>query len=308
MSEQSRTITLIGSGIMGTGMAINLLKKNHSVRLFTRKKKSWDQFSQEQKDLLNSTFCSQHLNLKDALEGSELVILCLTEDEVVEELFFAEDFLKASPKWIVDTGTTSPELTLKMWNSCKDRKILFLDSPMTGSKLAAESGQILFMVGGDPTQIQELKYFFDTCGKKTIHCGAVSSGQRAKIALNMIQAGLFQVYTEGFLLAEKDGIDSNTFMEIMENSAGASPLLSFKMRSVLNQDYSAHFALKNMNKDLNHAMRRARELKVVLPVATQLKPIYEAGLLAGFGEEDFCSLAKVNRLWNTKSFYKTEIS
>jgi 3-hydroxyisobutyrate dehydrogenase len=305
MTIKPKNIAILGSGIMGEGLAINLLKAGHTVRLFVRSIKLWKDLPKDLQEVLNSKNCSQHLSLRESIFGSELIVLCLTEDEIVEQIFFNPDLLKANPKWIIDTGTTSPELTMKMYESCNQRGIQFLDSPMTGSKMAARNGQILFMVGADEVQIKELQFFFEACGKKTIHCGSIGSGQGAKIALNMIQAGLFQIYIEGFILAEKEGIDPKIFLDIIENSAAASPLLSFKLNSVLNQDYSAHFALKNMNKDLNHAMKRSREHHIVLPVASQLKPIYEAGILAGFEEEDFSSLAKVNQLWNTKSIYKT---
>lgn len=300
MTIKPKNITILGSGIMGVGLAINLLKAGHTVRFFVRSIKLWKDLPEDLQEVLNSKNCSQHLSLRESIIGSELIVLCLTEDEIVEQIFFNPDLLKANPKWIIDTGTTSPELTMKMYESCKQRGIQFLDSPMTGSKLAAQNGQILFMVGANPNDTKDVHFFFEVCGKKTIYCGSVSAGQRAKIALNMIQAGLFQIYMEGFILAEKEQLDLKVFMEIIENSAATSPLLSFKMSHVIKKDYSTHFALKNMYKDLNHAMQRSKELHAILPLSSQLQKIYESGILAGFSDEDFSSLAKVNQSWNSK--------
>jgi 3-hydroxyisobutyrate dehydrogenase len=285
-----KTVAIIGTGIMGRGMAMNLKKNGVRLRLFSR---SPDRIAD-----LRDENCSIFTSISEAATGSNLTILCLTEDDVVRMAFFESGLLDAHPGAIIDTGTTSPDLTLEMADAAQAAGIPFLDAPMTGSKLAAASGQILFMVGGDPSWIETFRFFFDACGKNVIHCGPVSSGQRAKIALNMIQAGLFQIYLEGFHLAFRDGIDAGTFMEILRQSAAASPLLEFKLGCVLNRNFEPHFALKNMNKDMNHAMKRAQKLHTAIPLSSVLKSIYDAGMAAGQADEDFCSLARIMETLN----------
>ncbi|TGN10453.1 NAD(P)-dependent oxidoreductase [Leptospira ilyithenensis] len=298
MQNKSKTIAMIGAGIMGSGMAARLLIHGHKVRLYARSPEKLDLLPEDIKTIVKGPSAEIFDSISSAVTGADLVVLCLTEDDAVRNAFFRNGLLDVRPNHIIDTGTTSPELTLEMFTSAKSQGIVFFDSPMTGSKLAAQSGQILFMTGGDRKGIEELNYFFEACGKKTIHCGPVGSAQRAKIALNMIQAGMFQVYMEGFQLATKDGISASTFFDILKQSAASSPLLEFKLGNVMRKDYSAHFTLKNMNKDRNHAMQRAKELKAVLPLSSALKSIYEAGMGQGLEDEDFCSLAKVNELLN----------
>ncbi len=290
---------MIGTGIMGSGMAANLVTGGHFVHIYMRSPEKLNSFPENIKQKLNGPGVRIFSDIRSASEGADLAVLCLTEDEVVRNAFFDSGLLEAKPTYIIDTGTTSPELSLEMAAAADKKGISFLDSPMTGSKLAAESGQILFMVGGEKSAMEELGFFFSVCGKNAVHCGPVSSGQRVKIALNMVQAGLFQVYLEGFQLALKEGASGSQFLEILKQSAAASPLLDFKMGCVMKKDYSPNFALKNMNKDMNHAMQRAKELHSVLPLSSSLKSIYEAGMAAGFGEEDFCSLAKISEGWNS---------
>ncbi|MBW7857665.1 MAG: NAD(P)-dependent oxidoreductase [Leptonema sp. (in: Bacteria)] len=280
-----KTIAMIGVGIMGRGLTLNLKKAGHRLKLYTRSPNKVQNLIDEK--------CSLHSTIQEATQSVDLVILCLTDDEVVHHAFFNEHLLENRPPIIIDTGTTSPDLTLTMYQSAKDANISFLDSPMTGSKLAAESGQILFLVGGDVSVYESLDYFYKACGKNSVHCGPISSGQRAKIALNMIQAGMLQVYLEGFHLASKDGISSTTMIDLLMQSAAASPLLDFKLKSVLTENYEAHFALKNMNKDMNHAMNRAKQNHASLPLSSTLKSIYDAAMAAGYSELDFCSLAKI---------------
>ncbi len=285
-----KTISIIGVGIMGRGMAINLQKKGYHLKLYNRTLEKIQDLKNSKTIITNS--------LKEAVEHTDITVLCLTEDSVVESIFFSSDFLNAKPKVVIDTGTTSPELTLRIYEEAQKRNFRFFDAPMTGSKNAALEGQILYMMGGTEEDYEAGKDVFETCGKLTIQCGPVSYGQRAKIALNMIQAGLYQIYLEGFMLAKKQGVDFDVLFEILKNSAANSPLLNFKMNAVKNRDFSTHFSLKNMNKDLNHALKQAINYQVFMPLTMSLKSIYNAGMNAGLSEEDYCSLVKINEHFN----------
>ncbi len=285
-----KQISIVGVGIMGRGMALNLQKKGYSLRLYTRN-------LSKIKDLENDrTHISS--SLKECVDNSDIVILCLTDDSVVEKHFFDNDFLNSKLKVVIDTGTTSPQLTLRMYEESKKKNFRFFDAPMTGSKNAALAGEIIYMMGGSDEDFEAGKEVFESCGKLTIRCGPVSYGQRAKIALNMVQAGIYQVYLEGFMLAKKQGIDFPVLYEILKNSAANSPILNFKIISAKNRDFSPHFALKNMNKDINHAIFQSLFYQVSLPLCSNLKTIYNAGMNANYGEEDFCSLAKINEELN----------
>lgn len=285
-----KTISIIGVGIMGRGMAINLQKKGYQLKLYARNPEKIADLKNEKTLITNS--------IKEAIQDNDITVLCLTEDYVVESIFFNKEFLETPQKVIIDTGTTSPDLTLKMYEEAKKRGFRFFDAPMTGSKNAALSGEIIYMMGGTDEDYEAGKDIFLNCGKITIRCGPVSFGQKAKIALNMVQAGLYQVYIEGFMLALKQGVDFQVFFDILNNSAAKSPILDFKIKSAKNRDFSPHFALKNMNKDINHAIRESLKHQVSLPLCSNLKTIYNAGMNQNFGEEDFASLIKINEELN----------
>ncbi|MCC5815573.1 MAG: NAD(P)-dependent oxidoreductase, partial [Leptospira sp.] len=187
-----KTIAIIGTGIMGRGMAVNLAKEGHQVRAYARNPKKIRDLerSHPQIRVLES--------IAQATNESDLTILCLTTDESVEGAFREI----TGTKTILDTGTTSVDLTLKMNLESKEKGIRFFDCPMTGSKLAAESGEILFMLGGASEEATEFHYFLDACGKKTIYCGGIGMGQKVKFALNMVQAGIYEVLLEGLDLAK----------------------------------------------------------------------------------------------------------
>ncbi|MEI7011639.1 NAD(P)-dependent oxidoreductase [Leptospira licerasiae] len=282
----SRKIAIIGTGIMGRGIANNLSSKGHTLQLFARN-------PEKIKDL-QSDRVFIHENIKDAVKDSEIIILCLTEDHVVEESVFSSGLLETNAKYVIDIGTTSPSLTLKLNNTFHKHNISFIDAPMTGSKNAARDGQILFMVGAkSQDEIQDISFIFEICGKNTVYCGNIGDGQKAKIALNMVQAGIFQVYMEGFSLAKSQGINPSILKSILEQSAAKSGISEFKFPFVFSGNYETHFALKNMYKDLKHALALGKESGTILPLCSGLDEIYRSGIEAGLGEKDYCSLNEV---------------
>ncbi|TGJ99314.1 NAD(P)-dependent oxidoreductase [Leptospira semungkisensis] len=284
MSE--RTIAILGTGIMGRGIANNLSAAGHKLHLFARSPEKIKDMESPTRKIFGDIF--------EAAKDREILILCLTDDSSVENAVFHSKLLEAKPKYVIDMGTTSPALTQRLSNEFQKQGAKFLDAPMTGSKNAARDGQILFMIGArSQEEISEIHFILDLCGKNTVYCGNVGDGQKAKIALNMVQAGIFQIYMEGFLLAEKQGISSETLKEIIQQSGAKSGISDFKFPFVFSGNYETHFALKNMHKDLKHALAIASETKTVLPLSSQLDPIYQEGIQAGLGEKDYCSLNEV---------------
>jgi len=277
-----KTIAIIGTGIMGRGMALNLAKEGHFVRAYSRSLEKIQDLETISPQI--QTFTS----IEKATKDSDLTILCLTTDSIVEEAFEKIN----NTKHILDTGTTSLELTEKMWKKSQERGASFFDCPMTGSKLAAESGEIVFMFGGSQEEAAEFKYFLDACGKKTIYCGRIGNGQKVKIALNMVQAGIYEVLLEGLDLAKWLGLDAKTYYDAIDNSAAKSGISQVKLSRAIQGNFETHFSLKNMYKDILHAMNEANRLGLDLPLCKNLEPIYKKGVDYGFAEEDFLSILK----------------
>lgn len=286
-----KEICIIGGGIMGQGMAYRSLQAGHKVYVFARNPEKL----RSSKEPIGQW--NEHPNLKISNEWadlpmhSDLSILCLTRDEVVWEHFLHS--LQKSPKFILDTGTSSPEITKRMFDEANKQNIEFADSPMTGSKLAARDGQILFMFGGEEKQINDLSFFYKNTSKAVVHCGPVGFGQKAKLALNLTQAGLLQVYLEGWELAKHAGISWPTYQTILSQSAAHSALFQFKFSQIQSGDFEPHFSLKNMHKDVEHALHLASEERLSLPLSEGLESIFQKAMDLGLSEEDFASLSKV---------------
>ncbi|MDX1958427.1 MAG: NAD(P)-dependent oxidoreductase [Leptospiraceae bacterium] len=286
-----RTIAFIGVGIMGIGIVNNLKKTGAKLRLYARNKEKILSLSDSRTEVFDKP--------SDAVLGAEFIILCLTDDDSIRKEFYGGGILENAKGIILDFGTTSPELTSELNQVCKENGLCFIDSPMSGSKNAARDGQLLFMVGTDSKNcLDSCKFFYDVISKKLILCGASGQGQLAKIALNMIQAGILQSYMEGFILAKKSGVEFSILQEIISESAAKSGISDFKLNTISKRDFSPNFSLKNMNKDLNHALKLAMKLNASLPLSNVLKSVYDDGMNCGFGEEDFSTLMKVNEQRN----------
>lgn len=280
------TIAFIGVGIMGRGIVKNLKKLNFPLRLYARNPKKIQDLEDENTRIYSA---------ETIIENVEYTILCLTEDESIQKFLIDSNYFDKARGYLIDFGTTSLEMTRYVQHNCRLRNIRFLDSPMTGSKLAAENAQIVFMVGADTEEdFLACEFIWKAVGKKIIRCGTVGTGQLTKIALNMVQAGLLQVYMEGLMLAKKIGVEEKIFWETIENSAARSGISDFKGKCIQERDFEPNFSLKNMNKDLNHAIKLALQTHTSLPLSFVLKSIYESGMAKGLGELDFASLLQIN--------------
>lgn len=268
---------------MGRGIALNLKKAGHTLRIHARNRAKIE-------DLLDAKV-SHFTNAAAAAEGAELTIICLTDDNVIRENILTDEFLATIKGIVIDVGTTSPGLTSEMHKKFMGRGVRFFDSPMTGSKTAANEGQIFFIVGGSEQDIADTKYFYDACSRGHVRCGDVGDGQRAKIVLNMVQAGTLQMFIEGLSLASKIGIKAEAMKSIIENSAARSGLSDFKGPFILSKNFETHFSVRNMNKDLNHAMHLALGCNAELPLSFSLKGVFDRAMNSGHADSDFCAIA-----------------
>lgn len=286
---KEKTIAMIGTGIMGRGMAVNLAKAGHRLRLYAR---SPEKLADLKEAGMETFGCPG-----DAVEGADVTILCLTEDDVVRSTVRFGGILEKARGCVIDTGTTSPDLTLEMHRWFAGKGVSFFDAPVTGGKIGAQNGTLVFMVGGE-TSMEEGRFLFESCGKKAIHCGGVGDGQRIKIILNMVQAAQVQALAEGVVFTRKLGLDPAVYADAVSSSGIQSALADAKLAQMAKSDFAPRFTVRNMNKDLNHAARMAAKTSTVLPLAQTTKTIFDAAMNGGESEMDYGALIKTNERLN----------
>ena len=279
----------LGLGIMGYPMARNLLQAGHDVAL-------WSHTTAKARELAGAAggrFCATPA---EVAEDAECVFLCVGDSQMSEELILGENGLGSTAKpgaVIVDASTVSPSSSRAIGKKLGAKGVHFLDAPCTGSKPGAEGGTLTFMIGGDKEVFDRVRPFFEPMGKQLYYCGGAGMGLHAKLTQNLILSNILQAFNEGMVLATKAGVDPELMLEVLNNSAAKSGLISFKAPYVFRGDFSTNFSVKWMHKDIGLMLESAGELDVPLPLTGLTQQMFRAAIAKGHGEEDICSTIKV---------------
>ena len=276
-------IAFLGLGIMGRPMAANLVKAGNEVRVWNRTPKDVEG--------------AQHAATPaEAASGADLVWMCVSDTKAVERVLFAGDGVEKSLRpgmVVVDSSTISPVETLKFAERVRAKGADYIDAPITGSKIGAESGQLIFMVGAREETLKKLEPVFMQMGKKIVHMGEVGKGQASKISLNLQIACIYQGFIEGFTVATKLGVNEEKFVELVQSTMVRSGVVDYKAPFVLKRDYSPNFPLRLMRKDLHLVRDAAKEIAVELPALESVMEIYDEAQNAGYGDEDYAATLRL---------------
>jgi len=172
---------------------------------------------------------------------------------------------------------------------------MYLDAPVWGSKDHAANGLMTIVIGGDPSLAGKCREPFSFFGLNTIHVGKIGDATKMKFIVNMVQAELVQVLAEGLVFGEKMGFHADKILEVLDTRGVASPLFHLKGRAMARGDFSRSLALKYVHEQLQMVMTAARLMGLNLPAAEAATKVYEQGVKAGWGEEDFSAVIKVLR-------------
>jgi len=264
---------------MGRPMAENLAKAGHDVTVWNR----------TPRDVPGAVTAATPA---EAVKDKEAVWICVSDTKAVEQVLFGPQGAAeglATGTIVVDSSTISPSASLTIMESLKERGCEFLDAPMTGSKIAAESGQLIFMVGGNSHSIERIEPLFRAMGKKIIHMGDNGKGLAAKLAQNMNIVFIYEGLCESLTLARKLGVAPEKMFELISASMIRSGVAEYKQPFILNHDYSPNFPLRLMHKDIHLMLDAGQENGVDLPGLTKIDEIYEEASRAGFDDLDYAA-------------------
>lgn len=279
----------LGLGLMGYPMARNLLRAGNEVALWSHTAAKARQLAQDE----GGVYCATP---REAAARADCVFLCVGDSAMSEQVICGPDGVieGARPGTVVaDTSTISPKVSRRIGRALASRGVDLLDAPCTGSTPGAEGGTLTFMIGGDAAVLEKVRAHFEPMGKRLYYCGGPGMGLHAKLTQNLILSNLLQAFNEGMVLAAKAGVEPRLMLEILENSAARSGMISYKAPYVFRRDFKANFSTKWMHKDVGLALETGRELGVPLPLTGLNQQLFQAALAEGLGEEDMCSTIKV---------------
>jgi 3-hydroxyisobutyrate dehydrogenase-like beta-hydroxyacid dehydrogenase len=167
----------------------------------------------------------------------------------------------------------------------------FVETPFTGSKDGAEAGKLIFYAAGDPEDVRRAEPLLLQIGSRVFHFGPVGAASDVKLAMNLMIANIMQAMVEAFALVRASGVDRTTFEEAYRLNASWCGLSALKLPKLMAQDYSPHFSVKHMSKDMGLAIRRAEELGVPLPHTGHVAGLLRQAVAQGLGDWDFSALA-----------------
>jgi 3-hydroxyisobutyrate dehydrogenase/2-hydroxy-3-oxopropionate reductase len=281
-------VAFLGLGIMGTGMATNLVKAGHEVTVWNRT---------PGKTIEGARTAATPA---EAAQGAEVVWMCVSDTAAVESLLFGRDGIEQSltPGMIVaDSSTISPAATMKFAERVRARGADYVDNPVTGSKIAADAGSLVFIVGGAEASIERLKPLYAAMGKVFFRVGGTGKGQSAKIAMNLQIALIYEGFAEGLTLAAKLGVDAETLLPLIQASMIRSGVVDYKAPFVLKRDFTPNFPMKLMHKDIKLMLDAAKESRVKLPALETVEEIYDVAVEDGNGDLDYSAIITLLEKW-----------
>jgi 3-hydroxyisobutyrate dehydrogenase-like beta-hydroxyacid dehydrogenase len=153
------------------------------------------------------------------------------------------------------------------------------------------------MIGGSQAVFERVRPYLEAMGKRHFYCGGPGLGLQAKLSQNLILSNLLQAFNECMVLAAKGGVDPALMLDILDNSAAKSGLVSAKAPMVLRRQFDTTFSVKWMHKDIGLMLDSAAELNVPLPLTALTRQMFQAAISSGHGEEDIASTIKVLEKW-----------
>ena len=283
-------IAFIGLGNMGGGMAANLVKAGHRVNAFDL---SADALARAQENG-GATFTS----VRDAVDGVDAVVSMLPNGSIVDSVF-ENDVLGHAPTGAVllDCSTIDVDTARKVTADAVAAGYDMVDAPVSGGIAAANGGTLTFMVGGTDTAFTRAEPILSAMGKAVIHAGGSGAGQAAKICNNMLLGASMIATCETFAMAEKLGLDLQTFYDISSKASGQNwsmtsycPVPGVGPTTPADNDYRGGFATALMLKDLKLAMEAAQSVNADVPMGARAAELYAQFDAAGKGGMDFSAI------------------
>ena len=275
----------VGLGRMGSRMAANLVRAGHEVTVWTRDTAKARAFAQQHA-------CQSASSPRDLAGRVSTLVTMLADDQASGAVHFAEDGLFSGNHALVllEMGTISPAHVQELAARAPIGSRV-IDAPVSGATQAAEDAKLMIMAGCDADTVAAYASVFDALGRKTFALGTIGTGAAMKLAVNALIHGLNQALAEALTLAAGAGIDTETAFDVVENSAAAAPMLSYRRGQYLDEAANpVSFTVSLAEKDMALLLQLASNLGVTLPQAEiTYEQLRRAGS-DGYGTRDMAAM------------------
>ncbi len=281
-----KNVSFIGLGVMGYPMAGHLQNKGYNVTVYNRTTAKAEKWVEEYKGRMAKT-------PGEASQNSEIVFMCVGRDEDIIEVMEGKDGILSKVtegSIIVDHTTASAEIARNYYQKLKDKKLSFLDAPVSGGQAGAENGVLSIMIGGDEKDYNTVKPVLTSYGKAVELIGPSGSGQIAKMINQICIAGLVQGLSEAMAFGKKSNVDMEKVLSVISKGAAQSWQMENRYRTMLDGKFDYGFAVDWMRKDLSICFNEANKNGAMLPVTKIVDQYYEEVQKNGGNRFDTSSL------------------
>ena len=268
---------------MGLPMSKNLVKAGYNLTVFNRSKSKAEPLKEFGAKISNT--------LKDAVDGSDIVITMLTDDTAVDAVMNNTDFLEnlKSGSIVIDMSSVKPTTATKHGNNLKLKNINYLDAPVSGGTIGAEEASLAIMVGGEQNIFDDAFDILKKMGNPTL-VGPIGSGQVSKLANQIIVGLTIGAVAEAVTLCEKAGADPNKMIKALSGGWADSKVLQTHGKRMINKDFTPKGRTSVHLKDMNNILECANNYNTHLPISNLVKEMYKTLVDNGHGNTDHSSL------------------
>ncbi len=295
MTEKNMKVGFIGLGLMGHGMARNIVEKGWPLTVLGHR-------SRKPVEDIVGRGAVEAENGAELARDCDLVFICVTGTPQVEENIYGENGILAgiTPGTIVaDCSTTVPESSRKVAAAIEAKGGRFLDLPLNRTPVQAEEGTLAVMYGGDPALFDAIKPVVECFADAFVHCGGIGSACAVKLVNNFVALGTAILANEAMAVAHKAGIDKQVLYDVITGGGADSVMFRRMAQNVLHGDDTAfQFTIRNMHKDLSYYARMAESLPAIASMAETARQTVTLARVAGdenaFGPRIYDVLCKLN--------------
>jgi 3-hydroxyisobutyrate dehydrogenase-like beta-hydroxyacid dehydrogenase len=278
----------VGLGVMGSEMVVRLLDKGHTVTGYNRTRSKAERLIKKGMKWADSP--------RAVCAAAEVTFSMVTNEKALGAVMDGPDGILSAlsaGKFLIDMSTVSPGYSRSLVTRVREKDADLIDAPVSGSVITLQEGKLSVMVGGRKETFDRLKPILDDLGPKVTYVGDSGLALSMKIATNLSLAVQMMAFCEGVLLAEKSGIKREVAVDVLVNSAIASPMVKYRGPFVLKLPDEAWFDCNMMQKDLMLALDMGRALDVPLPTTAVSNEFLTAARGMGLAKEDFAVVFQV---------------
>lgn len=283
----SERIGFVGLGIMGRGMAHNLLSSGHSLCV-------WNRSRERMTDLVDAG-AEAGESPADVAKRSDIIVVCVSDTPDVKEVVLGERGIihgAADGSLVIDCSTISPQATIEIADRLSEKGVKMLDAPISGGSEGAANGTLSIMIGGDEEQVERARSVFEAMGKTITHVGEQGAGQTVKLVNQILVVGNCLAMCEALLFAQAGGVDLEKCLEAVSGGAAGSWMLSNRGPQIIERDWRPGFTIDLQQKDVRLVMNEADALGVPILLSSMIFNLYRTLQEKGLGSEGNHALVK----------------